>query len=37
LIREWRRGKRIRTAADVENELRQAAEKALTWVKSFSK
>jgi len=37
MIREWRRGKHIRTAADVESEVRQVAEKALEWVKSFSR
>jgi hypothetical protein len=37
LIRQWRRGKRIRTAADVEGEIRRVAERALAWAKSNSK
>jgi hypothetical protein len=37
LIREVRRGKRIRTAADVESELRGVAERALAWANSLRK
>jgi hypothetical protein len=37
LLRDWRRNKRIRTAADVESEVRKVAEKALAWAKSVSK
>jgi hypothetical protein len=33
LLREWRRSKRIRTAADVESEFRTVAETALAWVR----
>ncbi|MBN9662015.1 MAG: hypothetical protein J0H49_27710 [Acidobacteria bacterium] len=31
LIREWRKGKHIRTAAEVEAEIRQRAEKVMEW------
>jgi hypothetical protein len=37
LLRDWRRNTRIRTAADVDSEVRKVAEKALAWVKSLSK
>jgi hypothetical protein len=37
LIMEQRRGKHLRTAADVENEIRMVAEKALAWLSRFSK
>jgi hypothetical protein len=40
LLHQWReksrRSKRIRTAADVESEIRTVAEKALAWVKSVT-
>jgi hypothetical protein len=35
LIREWRVGKRLRTATDVENEIRRVAAGALDWAKGF--
>lgn len=34
MIRTWRQGKHIRTAAEVEMEIRQRAEKALEWARS---
>lgn len=37
LLREWRRHKRVRTAADVESEFKAVAEKALSWAKSWSR
>jgi hypothetical protein len=37
LIRDWRRSKRIRVAADVENEIRAVAERALSWAETVSK
>lgn len=36
LIRKWRRGKRIRTAADEDAEIKAVAGKALAWVRTVA-
>ncbi len=37
LIRDWRRSKSVPAAADVENEIRAVAERALSWAEIVSK